>query len=121
MINCLAESDVKEMANVILADSDDRLSGIPEVMCAPFYEEAQRLEVELLSLYRVIAVIVKKEDDLDKISKWWEMMVSVCDDFAERLGKLSKAHPYCGASAYFDRLEELKRKCQRLQMMHSLA
>lgn len=119
MAECLAELDVKELADAILTDFDSRLAGIPASLCAPFYSEADRLEARLLDLYQVVARIVRKEDDLERVSRWWELMVSVCDDFSERLGKLSKAHPDCGADAYYHKMQELKRKCLRLQTMHA--
>jgi hypothetical protein len=118
MTECLAESDLKEMASAMLTDFDARLAVIPSFLCAPFFAEADRLEARLLDLYQVVARIVRKEDDLERVSKWWEMMVSVCDDFSERLGNLAQAHPECGAQAYYDKMQELKRKCHRLQTMH---
>jgi hypothetical protein len=118
MTECLAASDVKEIATATLTDFDLRVAGIPSGLCAPFYSEAERLEGQLVSLYQVVVRVVRKADDLAKVAGWWEIMVSVCDDFAERLAKLSEAHPDCGADAYAARVQELKGKCHRLQMMH---
>ena len=118
MTECLAGTDVRDIATATLTDFDQRVAGIPSEFCAAFYSEAERLEGQLVSLYQVVVRIVRKEDDLAKVANWWEIMVSVCDDFAERLAKLSKAHPDCGADAYAARVQELKGKCHRLQMMH---
>jgi hypothetical protein len=67
----------------------------------------------------MVALCVRKEDDLDKIAKWWEAMTNVCDQFAQRLHKLHEAHPYCGADTYYDDVLDLRNRCQRLKEMHS--
>ena len=88
MTECLAGTDVRDIATATLTDFDQRVAGIPSEFCAAFYSEAERLEGQLVSLYQVVVRIVRKEDDLAKVANWWEIMVSVCDDFAERLAKL---------------------------------
>ena len=78
-----------------------------------------RLEGELLTIYKFVVKIVRREDDLDKVASWWATMVSQCDEFAKRLRDLSLAQPDCGASFFYDRVLDLRNKCQRLQKMHS--
>jgi len=118
MNECLTDSDVLELSRDSLASFDQRLATIPKDLCAPFHEEARQLETELLTVYRVVVLCTKREENLERVSKWWETMVRVCDDFAARLGRLVKAHPDCGAEQYYDRVLELRSKCLRLQKMH---
>lgn len=119
MSTCFDTSDVFELSKAALADAERRLSEIPADMCAPFNAEARNLQEQLLSVYRMVALCVRKEDDLDKVASWWNVMKSVCDQFAQRLHKLHEAHPYCGADAYYDYVLDLRNRCQRLMDMHS--
>jgi hypothetical protein len=77
------------------------------------------LETELLGIYRVVALLVRKEDALDQIARLWGTMVAQCDLFAQKLSNLSQAHPDCGAEFFYDRVLDLRNKYQRLQAMHS--
>jgi len=119
MKECLAESDLLELSSGALAAFDQRVASIPKDLCAPFHEEARQLEAELLTVYRVVVLCTRKEDDLDRVAQWWAMMVRVCDDFAGRLSTLATEHPQCGAEQYYDRVLELRSKCLRLQKMHN--
>lgn len=101
-----------------LAESEKRLARIAEDRCATFYEEARSLEVELLSMYRTVAVCVRKEDDMGRIRQWWTTMKDVCDRFAALLSQLQKNHPQCGADTFYDRVLDLRNRCQRLAEMH---
>jgi hypothetical protein len=107
-----------ELSKGSLASFDQRLAIIPQDLCSPFSSEARQLEAELLTMYRVVVLCTKREEDLERVSKWWATMVRVCDEFAVRLGKLVAAHPACGAEQYYDRVLELRSKCLRLQKMH---
>src|SRR6516164_853625 len=118
MNECLTDSDLMELSRETLTSFEKRLSTIPKTLCAPFHEEARQLETELLTVYRVVVLCTKREDDLKHVSEWWKTMVSICDQFAMRLGKLVKDHPDCGAEGSFDRVLELRTKCLRLQKMH---
>ncbi len=69
MSACFDQSDVVELSRAALADSRKRLDRIPEDRCALFYEEARSLEVELLTIYRAVAICVRKEDKLDRIQQ----------------------------------------------------
>jgi hypothetical protein len=77
-----------------------------------------RLEDELIRIYKMVVFCVKEETDLEKVASLWGFMVGMCDFFAERLAKLKKAHPACGADSYYDRILDLRNKCHRLQQMH---
>ena len=118
MRECLRDSDLLELSQDTLASFEQRLANIPSELCAPFHEEARQLDTELLTVYRVVVLCTKREEDLERVSKWWETMVRVCDEFAVRLGSLAQAHPGCGAEQYYDRVLELRSKCLRLQKMH---
>ena len=118
MNECLTESDLLELSKGSLASFEMRLAAIPKDLCAPFHEEARLLETELLTVYRVVVLCTKREEGLERVSKWWETMVRVCDEFALRLSRLLAAHPTCGAEQYYDRVLELRSKCLRLQKMH---
>lgn len=82
------------------------------------YEQARQLETVLLTVYRVVVLCTKREDDLERVSQWWATMVQVCDDFAKTLRKLVEADPACGAELHYDRVLELRSKCLRLRKMH---
>ncbi len=119
MNHCLAESDFRELGDEMLSGFDQRVASIPKDLCAPFHQEARHLETELLTIYRVVALCVRKEQDLAQIAADWAFMVNICDDSAARLGRLREQHPYCGADTYYDRVLDLRNKCQRLQNLHS--
>jgi hypothetical protein len=119
MTNCLGHSDLQELSSTMFVGFEQRVLSIPGDLCAPFFEEARQLETELLSIYRMVALCARKEQDLACIAKGWEFMVNVCDQAAARLSKLSEQHPYCGAVLYFDRVLDLRNKCRRLQEIHS--
>lgn len=118
MSACFDQADVVELSRMTLAESEKRLSRITENRCALFYEEARSLEVELLSMYRTVAVCVRKESDIGSVQQWWNTMKDVCDWFAARLSELQKKHPQCGADTFYDRVLDLRNRCQRLAEMH---
>ena len=118
MSACFDTSDVLALSRATLNEANRRLSEIPADLCAPFYAEASNLEQQLLGVYRTVALCVRKEDDLQKIAAWWQAMTNACDDFAGRLAKLCQEHPECGSEFFYDRVLDLRNKCQRLQEMH---
>ena len=119
MNSCLAESDLLDLGNEMLAGFERRVAAIPTDLCAPFHSEARQLETELLTIYKFVALATRREEDLSRVAKSWEMLVKVCDEAARRLNVLVTQHPDCGANSYHDRVLDLRNKCQRLQQMHS--
>lgn len=119
MNECLTSSDLLELSRGSLDSFEQRLAGIPRDLCAPLHEEARQLETELLTVYRVVVLCTKREDDLARVGGWWQVMVQVCDQFAKQLSRLVEIHPDCGADQYYDRVLDLRSKCLRLQKMHS--
>src|SRR6266496_1054291 len=107
MKECLTDSDLLELSKGSLTSFEQRLATIPKDLCAPFHEEARQLETELLTVYRVVVLCTKREEDLARVSQWWATMVRVCDEFAARLNRLVEAQPACGAEQYYDRVLEL--------------
>ena len=118
MSTCFDTSDVFQLSEASLADTERRLSEIPAELCAPFYAEADKLEQQLLGVYRIVALCVRKEDDLDAVTGWWDTMTKICDLFAARLNKLCEAHPYCGADVFYDSVLDLRNRCLRLANLH---
>src|SRR2546421_393179 len=118
MNECLTESDLWELSQGSLTSFEKRLATIPQDLCAALHEEARQLETELLTVYRVVVLCTKREEDLERVSKWWETMVHVCDQFAVRLNGLVEGRPGCGVEHYYDRVLGLRSKCLRLQKMH---
>jgi len=118
MASCFDTSDVLELSRATLDDTNRRLEAIPADLCAPFYAEAANLEQQLLGIYRTVTLCVRKEEDLDKVAAWWEAMTRICDEFSGRLAMLSSEHPLCGAEIFYDRVLDLRNRCQRLQEMH---
>ena len=119
MTECLGESDVTELAKSTLAEFDQEIATLAPELCVPFNQAAMRLEGELLTIFKFVVRIVRREDDLEKVASWWGTMASRCDEFAKRLRDLLVAHPACGAGFFYDRVLDLRNKCQRLQEMHS--
>ena len=119
MKECLTGEDLLELSQESLEAFDQRVARIPAELCSPFHQEARQLEAELLTVYRMVVLCTKREEDLQLVSIWWESMVKVCDEFAKRLNRLVQGHPDCGAEQYYDRVLELRTKCLRLQKMHS--
>jgi hypothetical protein len=119
MSTCPPDSDLRELGHSMIKEFEERVAAIPEYLRAPFHEEARQLETQLLTVYKLIAMCVRKEQDLDRVAKSWALMVELCDEFAKRLHQLADQHPGCGAEAYYDKVLDLRSKCQRLQQMHS--
>lgn len=119
MTECLTESDVKVLAESTLAAFEQEVASLPQDVYVPFNEAAARLEAQLLTIYRFVVQIVRREEDLDKVAGWWGTMVFQCNEFAKRLHQLSLTHPGCGAMFFYDRVLDLRNKCQRLHQMHS--
>jgi hypothetical protein len=119
MSECLAESDVSELAKATLSEFDLHVASLSPDLCVPFNQAAMRLEAELLTIYKFVVQIVRKEDRLERIAGWWGTTVAQCDEFAKRLHDLANSHPDCGADFFYDRVLDLRNKCQRLQKMHS--
>ena len=69
MKECLRDSDLLELSKGSLISFEQRLATIPKELCAPFYEEARHLEAELLTVYRVVVLCTKREEDLERVSK----------------------------------------------------
>jgi hypothetical protein len=111
-------SDVLELSRATLDETNRRLEAIPADLCAPFYAEAANLEQQLLGIYRTVTLCVRKEEALDEVAAWWHAMTSICDEFSGRLAMLSNEHPLCGAEMFYDRVLDLRNRCQRLQEMH---
>jgi hypothetical protein len=118
MSDCVSESHVAELGKTLLDDFDLRLSVIPADMCAPFHNEANQLEKEVLTLYRLTVMCVRREPSMECVARRWGEMVSVCNQFIEKLKLLHQKHPACGADIYFDKVLDLANKCRRLQEMH---
>ncbi len=118
MSACLDKADILSLADASLTESTRRLSSLAEDQCSPFYEEARSLELELLTVYRTVAICARKEDELQAVSAWWTAMTDICDTFAGRLKGLHEKHPYCGAEIFYDHVLDLRNKCRRLAEMH---
>lgn len=118
MTECLAESDVEALAKATLDEFDQEVASLEPKLCVPFNQAALRLDGELLTIYKFVVQLVRREDDLDKVASWWATMVAQCDEFSKRLKNLADAHPGCGAEFYYNRALDLRNKCQRLQEMH---
>ena len=119
MTKSLGESDVNELAQATLTEFDQNVASLPGDLVMPFYQAAMRLEAELLTIYKFVVRFVRNEEDLERVAGWWGTMVAQCDQFAKRLHALSLAHPSCGAEIFYDRVFDLRNKCQRLQTMHA--
>jgi hypothetical protein len=120
MNDCTAAvSHLQELGESTVADFDRRVASLPADLCAPFNQEAARLESELLMIYKMVALCARAESDLDKVAAGWARTVEICDVFASRLLTLSKVHPDCGAESFHDRVLDLRNKCRRLQQLHS--
>ncbi len=72
-----------------------------------------------MGAYKLVVLCVKKEQDLEKVAKWWEFMAATCDAYMGQIGLLNKAHPHCGADFFYDRVLEVRAKCQRMMTLHS--
>src|SRR5260370_7586638 len=117
MTECLGESDLKELAQSALAEFDKEIKTLAPELCVPFNQAAMRLEGELLTIYKFVVQIVRREEDLNKVASWWGTMVLQCDAFGGKLHNLLVAHPACGAGFYYDRVLALSNKCHALHQI----
>lgn len=113
----LTEQDFDTLKDANLKSFSERVSRIAEGDCTLFNMEVNRLETQALQLYGLVALLVRHEDDLAKISSVWGAMERVCDAFATRLSEVCSQHPYCQAS--HDKLLDLRNRCSRLRQLHA--
>ena len=118
MSQCLEPNDLAEIMRSDISESSERIRGIPADMCAPFNEEAGKLELQLLGVYKLTVICVKKELEMEKVVKWWQFMKATCDEYLAQIGRLHKDHPYCGADFFYDRVLEVRSKCERMMTLH---
>ena len=119
MATCFNESDLQELGRAVFADFDRRLQDLFEDLCAFFHDEVRQLETELMMLYKATVLCVRREPEMDRVAARWGEMVQLCEGSLTRLQQLSEKHPNCGADIYYDRVFELRSKCQRLHEMHT--
>jgi hypothetical protein len=119
MNHCIQPSAVTELAATTLSRFDKAVSAFPDALGAEFFAEARTLQAELLVIYRLVAISVRGEDDLDKVAELWALMVNICDQFARRLGELNQARPESGAGIFYDQILDLRNKCRRLEELHA--
>lgn len=120
-MNCLDACDLEAIPESFLGEYDRSLQRIPADGCGLFNDAANGLVRDLISFYRVVALMTQKApaDDLNAVACLWNLMVRACDQTIHRLKTLHAQHPYCGADTYYDRVLDLRNKCNRLETMHS--
>jgi hypothetical protein len=118
-MTCVTDSDFKAIAESGISQFNKAVERIPFDSCALFRDEASRLEAGLLGVYRVVVSMVRREEDIEKVSECWGSMVAICDKYAERLGVFQKQHPACGAELFYDRILDLRNKCRRMHALHA--
>ncbi len=116
---CVTRCDLRGIAESEISRFDKAVAEIPAASCSLFHEEASRLEAGLLGVYRVVTAMVRQEEDMDRVAECWGAMVGVCDQYAERLAAFHSEHPDCGAVFFYDRILDLRNKCERLCELHS--
>ena len=109
---------LEELAQSTLDSFDERIAQLPHDLASPFQEEARTLEGQLLTIYKMVALTVRDEEDLDLISRYWDLMVGVCDRFSSHLARVASQQPHSGANLYHDRILDLRNKCRRLRDLH---
>ncbi len=119
MNNCLTSLELKELGDSSISAFDKRIAAISAELCGPLHQEARQLETELLTIYRIIVLAVRKEENMKAVADAWGALVAMCDNAARSLRQLTTKHPACGADYYCDRVLDLRSKCNRLQQMHS--
>jgi ferritin-like metal-binding protein YciE len=115
------ETDEKlnELAESTLSTFDEAVLALPTNFRSEFLMQARQLEAQLLTIYRLVAISVRDEDDLDEVANMWGAMVAICDKFADRLGRLKAAYPDCGADIFYDHILDIRNKCKRLEQLHA--
>lgn len=119
MSKCVQNSAVNELAQSTLQSFEERVSKLRSDQYSGFHAEARTLEAQLSTIHKLVSICARDEGDLDNVSELWGLMVTVCDSFSQRLGRLKDAHPNCGADVYYDRILDLRNKCVRLRDMHA--
>jgi hypothetical protein len=118
MASCVTPGGLGHISEAALHDFDRRIDQIPEDSCVQFNQAASNLETELKHSYRFVATMARELEDLDEITRLWDAFVLMCDGYAERLQRLHRAHPICGAGYYYDRVLDLRNKSVRLAELH---
>lgn len=116
---CIHAEDLSQLGASAVKGFHDRVNSLPNDLCAPFYEAARSLEIEILAFYKVAAICVKREEAIERVAFIWKTMAEICSDAERELKLLNTQHPACGADGFQDRLTHLKNKCLRLQEMHN--
>ena len=119
MSACFQPETIRRLSDASYSDFDARVKETPEALCAPFREHAGKLLEGLVSIYRMVVMACKAEEDINVVASFWREMVASCDKYMIGIEELCKAHPYCSAGDYRDKVLDLRNTCQRLQTLHS--
>ena len=81
--------------------------------------EVAQLQAELEQIYRVVVLLQKNEESLDRVAEIWGKTVTICDEFARRLSDLVSKHPTYRVS--YDRILDLRNAAEERRRLHCSA
>jgi hypothetical protein len=110
-------ADITKINESALKTFDESIAAADPDMCWEFDEAVARLESQLIQLYGIVVLALKREEDLSVIAKTWGGMVGICDHVARKIGALSQQHPNCAVS--HDKILDLRNRCERIRNLHS--
>lgn len=109
--------DLEEIKKSALDTFAERVAAVDPGVCWEFDLEVGRLESQLMQLYAIAAIIARREESMERTSRIWSTMVSICDAFAANLASLCKEHPAFQVS--HDKILDVRNKCARLRDLHA--
>lgn len=69
----------------------------------------------LSELYRLTVLVVKVEEDMDRVAHWWELMANVCESQRHALAR--GLGPQAGQPA-LDDMVKLRDRCREFRDLH---
>lgn len=113
----LCISDFESLKAAAINELDQRLQEASPGNCWEFECAVNRLESELLLMYRMAALLARRETDMATTATIWKTMVGLCDTFASKVLSLSAEHPACRVS--YDKILDVRNECLQLEELHS--
>jgi len=105
-------ADLDTLKEAAVKEFDESLALVTEGKSLE--REVGRLQGELEQIYRVVVLLQKNEESMDRVAEIWAKMFAICDECARRLSK----RPAYRAS--YDRILDLRNAAEERRQLHSL-
>ena|SRR5438477_954127 len=106
-LDTLKEAAIKKFDDCLARTAQDK----------PLDGEIAQLQAELEQIYRVVVLLQKNEESMERTAEIWGKMVTICDEFARRISTLAGRQTSYRAS--HDRILDLRNAAEERRRLHS--